>query len=67
MGKNKSNNSIKEIIFDHELCTDISTITEKLNKFFPTIADKLDDSLPTNKALPTDFLNRFFLLRKYVP
>ena len=58
MGKNKTSNSIKEMIFDDELCTDISTITEKLNNFFSTIADKLDDSLPTSNVLPTDFLNR---------
>ena len=60
LGRVKSNQDIREAVFDGNSFTDIGEIAESFNEFFVNIADNLDNNLPNNNVSPTHYLTENF-------
>ena len=60
LGRVKSNQDIREVVFDGNSCTDIGEIAENFNDFFVNIAENLDNNLPNSNVSPTHYLTENF-------
>jgi len=58
--KNKSQVTIKKLIYDNKCYTDKASITHQLNNSYLNIGRKLADKLPWTDMDPTHYITRLF-------